>query len=170
MKEKIIEGFSDYIVHEEGYLTNRKTGKHIYGGVKKTGYVEVCIKDDSGKQKSILLHRIVAKYFCKKEKGQTEINHINGNKKDNCSKNLEWICHGDNLLHAYKTGLMPNNTYPKKVIATDMHTGEKQLFDSIYHAAKTLNISQGNICMCCQGKRPYANGFYWQYAQGGDAE
>lgn len=40
--------------------------------------------------------------------GGQEINHINGIKTDNRIANLEAVTHSENVLHAYRTGLMDN--------------------------------------------------------------
>jgi hypothetical protein len=83
---------------------------------------------------------------------------------DSRVENLEWVTHGENLTHAYETGLMPNNTTPRPVVAICIESGERMWFPSIYKAARFLGISQGNICMACKGERPYAGGYYWEYA------
>ena len=31
-----------------------------------------------------------------------EVNHRNGNKYDNRAENLEWVTHGENLVHSYR--------------------------------------------------------------------
>jgi hypothetical protein len=36
-------------------------------------------------------------------------------------------------------------------------------FDSIKQASDTLNISKGNICMCCKGNRNNAGGYIFKY-------
>lgn len=145
----------------DGYAINIKTG-HVYKNVKKrTGYYEISTgKDD------FLIHRLIAKAFCDGYAPNKEVNHIDGDKSNNRADNLEWVDHNDNLKHAYLTGLRENDVSHKVVVATNMVTGEKIVFSSIYKAAQALKISKGNICLCCQGKRPYANGFYWEYAKG----
>lgn len=52
------------------------------------------------------VHRIVARMFLPEgyKKGLV-VNHIDGNKKNNYYKNLEWCTRSENLKHAYDTGL-----------------------------------------------------------------
>lgn len=162
---RTIPGYSSYLASSGGYVLNAKSGKILEGSRKQTGYVEVTLTDDSGVAHSLLLHRIIAVAFCEAREEASEVNHINGIKEDNRAENLEWVTHGENLQHAYETGLMPNNATPKAVTATNMETGEQITFPSIYKAARFFNISQGNICMCCKGLRPYANGYFWDYQE-----
>jgi len=66
------------------------------------GYLKVCI---CGKQVSI--HRMVAEAFIKKpiDGNIYEVNHIDGNKKNNKAGNLEWVTKSQNIKHAYRIGL-----------------------------------------------------------------
>lgn len=154
------------MVCSDGYVVNTDTGVVLKGAVHfKTGYVKVCIYSPEHMPKTVSLHRLVAQAFCDRTADKTEVNHIDGNKLNNSAENLEWVTRDENLLHAYNTGLMPNNTASKSVIATNIETGEQIEFPSIHSASKALNISKGNICMCCQGNRPYAGGFYWDYKE-----
>lgn len=57
------------------------------------------------KQKNIKIHRLVAQYFVKNPDGKKFVNHKDGNKKNNNSKNLEWVTSSENTTHAYKIGL-----------------------------------------------------------------
>lgn len=161
---KTIEGFEDYIVSNDGTIINAKTGQEIVGSVRKNGYRSV-ILIRNGERHDKLIHRLVAEAFCKKRNGAEEVNHIDGNKLNNSADNLEWVTRGENLKHAYEKGLMPNNTTPREVLATNIETGEQATFSSIYKAARFLNISQGNICMCCKGLRPNAGGYIWEYKE-----
>lgn len=45
--------------------------------------------------------------FIPNPENKREINHKNGLKKDNRIENLEWSTRGENLAHAYRTGLKP---------------------------------------------------------------
>ena len=52
------------------------------------------------------VHRIVAEVFVPNPYGYSEVNHKDGNKKNNCATNLEWVTHKRNIEHAIKTGLI----------------------------------------------------------------
>lgn len=51
------------------------------------------------------LHRIVAEAFIPNPLKLPEVNHKDGNKKNNCVENLEWVTHRGNVIHAVETGL-----------------------------------------------------------------
>ena len=153
---------SVYFVSPAGKIYNKKL-KEMKPSLKKSGYYEVSLRGLS-KVKFVLVHRAVAEAFCEKGTGE-EVNHKNGDKADNRAENLEWVTHGENLKHAYETGLRKDDVSPKCIIATNMETGEQMKFPSIYKAARFLNISQGNICMVCKKQRPFANGYLFNYLQ-----
>lgn len=58
-----------------------------------------------GKHKKERVHRIVANAFIPNPMNLSEVNHKDGNKKNNNVENLEWISHKGNVLHAVETGL-----------------------------------------------------------------
>ncbi|MFD0768883.1 NUMOD4 motif-containing HNH endonuclease [Bacillus sp. CGMCC 1.60114] len=60
------------------------------------GYKYVNLSD----AKHHYVHRLVAEAFIPKEEGKNFVNHIDGNKSNNCIDNLEWCTHKENLRHA----------------------------------------------------------------------
>jgi len=67
-------------------------------------YARVTIRVD-GKSKRFSVHRIVAEAFIDNPDNKPCVNHIDGNKLNNNSDNLEWCTHKENTKHAFDTGL-----------------------------------------------------------------
>jgi len=62
------------------------------------GYLIVCLWKDN-KKKNKRVHRLVARAFVENDRGLNEINHIDGEKENNCAYNLEWCTHKENMQH-----------------------------------------------------------------------
>lgn len=74
--------------------------------IRSNGYREAQISI-CGKMYYVLVHRLVAMAFIPNPDNKSEVNHINGNKRDNHIWNLEWVTHSENVQHAYRTNLHP---------------------------------------------------------------
>lgn len=57
------------------------------------------------KYKGFLIHRLVAEAFVPNPDKKSEVNHIDGNQKNNKSNNLEWCSRSENQIHAIKNNL-----------------------------------------------------------------
>ena len=76
--------------------------------VSKTNssYITLSWREDN-KTKKVSLHRIIAITFIPNEYPtiRCEVNHIDGNKKNNAVSNLQWVSRSENVQHAYDLGL-----------------------------------------------------------------
>ena len=70
-----------------------------------TGYLAVNLYLDNGKQSKRLIHILVAEAFIPKYADGLEVNHKDGDKKNNRAENLEWCTHKENVHHCHNTGL-----------------------------------------------------------------
>jgi hypothetical protein len=68
------------------------------------GYEIVALYRD-GNPRTLKVHRIVARAFHGFPPDGTQVNHIDGNKRNNAAENLEWVTGHENILHAHRTGL-----------------------------------------------------------------
>lgn len=73
---------------------NLKEVKPYY---RKDGYGVVVLKTDAGR-KPFYIHRCICSAF--KDKDKPDVNHIDGNKKNNHINNLEWVTKQENEIHA----------------------------------------------------------------------
>lgn len=60
----------------------------------------------NGKRTTLEIHRLVALAFVKNPFKKPHVNHIDGNKQNNKSSNLEWVTPKENTYHGIKNGLI----------------------------------------------------------------
>ena len=68
------------------------------------GYLRVQLRSEN-KPKHVAVHRLVAGAFVPSRRGAPYVNHIDGDRTNNCAENLEWVTQSENQIHAYATGL-----------------------------------------------------------------
>ena len=100
-----------YSISSEGRVRNDETNKMKSMDATSDGYHKVDLYSN-GKRTSVRVHRLVAEAFIPNPNKLPQINHIDGNKENNNVKNLEWVNNSQNMIHAYRTGLVtPHPTY-----------------------------------------------------------
>lgn len=116
------------------------------------------------KKKNKMVHRIVAETFIKKEKGKNVVNHIDGNKTNNCVNNLEWCSQKENIEHSWKNNLS-HRTRCKKILQYDKNHNLIKSYDAIMDAERETGISNSKITACCKKHygRKTAGGYIWEY-------
>lgn len=81
-------------------IKGSKPGRILFIGTDNSGYKQVSLHHGAKRKTTIKLHRLVAEAFLGERPVGFTVNHINGNKADNCSSNLEWLSNKDNCRHA----------------------------------------------------------------------
>lgn len=95
---------TNYKVSNTGSIFNIKTSNYLMGSHDSRGYVVVSIYSKE-KLYSKKIHRLVAEAFIPNPENKPQVNHIDGDKKNNHVSNLEWVTCVENIHHAINTGL-----------------------------------------------------------------
>jgi len=161
-KQVIIENINNnekqYFVSNLGRFKNSSGIIMDNYKVNENGYIRVFIYN-----KTYTLHRLIAFAFLENLENKEQVNHIDGNKLNNCLSNLEWVTNQENQLHKFKIGL--GNNYTRRITQYDLEMNKIQDFNSIVEASKTLNIGKSNIGGVLTNNRKTAGGFIFKYLE-----
>jgi hypothetical protein len=167
MKEewKPAPGFEkNYLVSNKGRIKNLRTGYVLKINFDDKGYSQIrfCVNNKKSTKK---IHRLVALVFIENPLNLPQVNHKDGNKKNNNVNNLEWCTRSQNIRHAIRLGLKPAPPFkPVYQINKDTKKTIKR-FEGIKIAAKETGTRANMISECCHKKRrKTANGFIWEFA------
>lgn len=180
-----MEQWRDVLGYETLYQVSstgriRRNGRIKSQQIDKGGYCTVWFSKNS-KQKNLKVHRLVAEAFIPNPECKRTVNHIDGNKRNNCVENLEWATHSENIIHANVTGLRTVTEAQRKAASEngkktcDKNRRRKAVlcykdgivreFESAHAGARFASGSASPIVACCKGKKKSYKGYEWRYAQ-----
>lgn len=144
MDGKTIPGFENYIIYPNGDLYSKICNRFLSKKINRYGYV--VYRTRAGVKKYPTAHYLVAAAYVPNPNGNTQINHIDGNKKNNNVENLEWCTAAENSRHrANVLNKKPIRYGDKKVKAQNLITNVELLFPSEREASRYFNISSTTI-------------------------
>lgn len=115
------------------------------------------IKFNIGNIRMYRVHRVVAQHFIDNPESKEEVNHIDGDKTNNCVGNLEWSTRLENIKHAFNTGLLVRKLGEKatgaklsKDIVVDIFKSRSTITRN--DLSKKYNITISNISLIQLGK------------------
>lgn len=163
---KNIEGYENlYQISTHGNVKSLKFGKErILKPVKDNkNYLQVCLSKQ-GKQKTHRIHRLVAEAFIPNHNNYEQINHIDEQKTNNASSNLEWCTAAYNINYGTHNQRMAesctnNPKKSKQVLCVETN----KIYPSVNEVHRQTGFSKGNISSACNGKRKTCGSFHWRY-------
>jgi HNH endonuclease/NUMOD4 motif len=103
---KPVVGFENYyLISNTGKLWSVRKKLYRVGFDDTRGYLNVTLSLDD-KTYNRRIHRMVIEAFVGHRPTGLDINHIDGNKRNNRISNLEYVTRAENLAHAFKLGLL----------------------------------------------------------------
>ena len=107
----------------------------------KQGYQIISLSKNK-KRKTYRVHRLIAKTFIENPQNKKEVNHIDGNKSNNCISNLEWCTRKENLQQSYKT-MSPVRNYRECILYKNNQyiSAFQSINEACRFAAKQYNAS-----------------------------
>lgn len=146
---KDIKGYEgEYAITSCGKVWSYKSKKFLKPMIIKNKY-HVARLINNKKVEHKYIHKLVAEAYIPNPNNYDTIDHIDGNKSNNCINNLQWMKRGDNAAKSNK----------KKVRCIETN----QIFNSITEASKFANTDPSNIGRVCNNKRvKTAGGYHWE--------
>lgn len=139
---------------------------------KKSGYLFFHLHTKEGTEKCEHVHRLVAKAFILNPLRKKDVNHIDGNKSNNCVDNLEWVTRSENQLHAYnilkRTREHPigwDNKLAKHIVQLNLDGTLVKKWASSCDFQRQTGKTETNVRRCLTGKQKTAYGFRWMYLE-----
>ena len=164
---KEIQGHPNYEVSDAGRVRS-KTKKVVTkagwsftseGRVLKPWFATYLTVQLTNNQRCTV-HRLVAMAFIDNPECKREVNHIDGNKRNNVVSNLEWVTRSENHTHAYYNNLRADN---KQVAQLDKETlVPLAYFRTMREAARETGVNYDAIAHCVRGDFKTAGGFKWK--------
>ncbi len=113
----------------------------------------------NGKNRSHLIHRLVAETFIPNPDNKPEVNHIDGDRHNNKLDNLEWTTKQENMQHAFRTGLCSNQI---KIMIEDKITGTIIYPSSLSEGSKIINKNHGYLSTKIKNSKFENSRYKWE--------
>lgn len=143
-----------------------KEGSFLKLQTNNVGYVYFAAHKNNIKR-SFKVHIVVCKIFNgAPSTEEQQVNHIDGNKSNNCADNLERNTLLENTHHALDNGLKKNGTAEKKLVAQKTLNGEiMNIYPSVRAGARAVGGNPNGVSLACNKKLLTYKNSIWDYYQ-----
>ena len=146
-----LDDYPGYYVTPDGnvYSTTSRFVR-LRPGTKPGGYLFVGLRNWDGLHYE-MIHRLVAKAFICNPRNLPEVNHKNGNKRDNDVANLEWCTRRHNAQHAVDIGLHGALGPGSRKLPREEIERIKSHAEGCHKTAKLFGVSAQTVCNIRRG-------------------
>lgn len=153
----LIEDHPTYMVSNYGKVLNIKRGRFLTPYVISKGYMGVSLTTN-GVKTTAKVHRLVAQAFVFNPKQKPQVNHRDGDKRNNAAINLEWCTNQENQIHAVETGLSPTREFCLVAPNGTRYTGT-----NVSDFARTHGLNRAHLSKVVTGERAQSQGWVRGY-------
>lgn len=169
-----------YHITNDGRIFSRCDGRELSSSNGPKGYRYIRLKNpqfstNKDGRKPYKVHRLVAMFYLSDYSESLQVNHKNGDKRDNRVENLEMVNNSQNALHAWKcldrdgrrrqrtSKWGKDVTKDKCVPVVQIKDGKViSIFPSITSASKAVDARKTDIWQCLHHPTRTCKGFHWR--------
>lgn len=175
---RVLSRGSGYLASSDGFIYTLRRGwfKRIKSIPHYRGYLQATIYDETNKQHTYRVNRLIYESFNGEIPKGMQVNHLDEDKHNNAIENLNVLTPKENsnwgtrnkrlakMLSEVNKGKIPVANPPKPVNQYTLDGEYVKSWSSIAVAARELGLNNGHISLCCNGKRKKTGGFIWRFA------
>lgn len=120
----------------------------------KDGYNRIHL----GKHGMKRICRLVAETYIPNPNNYDTVDHINGDKSNDCVNNLQWMSREENTRKGVADRIKRSNR-----VVLCVETGE--IFESGAAAARAVGVDRSNIIRACNGQKKKIGGYHWEWIE-----
>lgn len=163
MQRQAIPGHEGrYEISKDGVVYSLTANKVIATRDNGRGYLVVSLSVN-GAYETRKIHRLVAITYIPNPDRLPQVNHLDGDKRNNNVSNLEWCTNDHNIKHASRLGLL-KGTGRKSLgyVGTHLETNNVIRHGTL-DEAEAHGFDGSTISKCCKGSRNYHKDYNWSY-------
>lgn len=169
--------YSHFKRHDQLWILTEEPYRELTQGTNNKGYKTVRLSCGN-KKRSARVHKLVALAYISNPENLPQVDHLDGDKNNNCACNLEWVTGKENHRRKCEKGLnvviKGKQHYSKKykegehhgcvpVLQIDECNNVVAEYKSLRLAEKATGIHYTSISKVIHGSLEKAGGYKWKY-------
>ena len=159
-----IPKYTNYMISKNAELYSKHLKRLCRFTILPNGYYKIKLKNINGTYKDLYAHVLVAMTYLQYTPSNNTIviNHMDGNKGNNCLENLEIITHKQNMKHSVQ---MNDATIFRRAVFYINDLGQRIEFPSAKDASNKTGIDNSSILKSCKSDYRLAGKHRWYFIE-----